>query len=260
MSFELFEKIIEELRGNLIYIMLYFQGEPLINKSFFYFVKYAVSKKIYTTTSTNAHFLDDSNCKQIIESGLDRIIISMDGMTQEAYVSYRVGGNITAVKSGISNLIYWRNKLNSSKPYTILQFLVLKSNEHQISEVRKFAKQQGIDELQLKSAQFFNYKNGNPLLTSIAKYSRYVKTPDGTYKLKNKLPNHCFRMWSSCVITWDGKVLPCCFDKDAKYSFGNINEQNFSSIWLNPGHQAFRNKILTDRKSVDICSNCIEGL
>ncbi len=259
MSYGIFKKAIDELHDNLIYLMLYFQGEPFINKNFFYFVKYAVSHKIYTTTSTNAHFLDDSNCRQIIESGLDRIIISMDGMTQETYSSYRIGGNLDTVKNGITNLISWKKKLNSAKPYTILQFLVLKTNEHQISEIKTFAKQSGLDELQLKSAQFYNYLNGNPLITSIGKYSRYNKQPDGTYKLKNRLPNHCFRMWTSCVITWDGKILPCCFDKDANYSFGELNQQSFSSIWSNPEYQAFRNKILNNRKSVEICSNCTEG-
>ena len=260
MTFPLFKKTIDEIHKDLIYLILYFQGEPLINKSFFDFVKYAGSKRIYTATSTNAHFLNDNNCRQIIESGLDRIIISMDGITQEAYGSYRIGGKVDSVKNGIANLIAWKNKLKSSKPYTILQFLVLKTNEHEINDIKMFAKQSGIDELQLKSAQFYDYKNGNPLIPTTSKYSRYRKMPDGTYKFKNKLEDHCLRMWTSCVITWDGRVLPCCFDKDAKYSFGNINDQNFSSIWSNPQYYSFRNNILNDRKSIDICSNCTEGM
>ena len=259
-SIVLYKKIIDELHKHLIYLTLYFQGEPFLNKQFFELTGYAVSKKIYTSTSTNGHFLDDDNCKQIIESGLDRLIISMDGTTQETYSSYRIGGNINTVKEGIKNLIFWKKKLKSTKPYTILQFLVLKSNQHQIDEIKAFATLSGINELQLKSAQFYDPDERNELIPDDTKYSRYTRLSDNTYKIKSKLLNHCFRMWSSAVITWDGNVVPCCFDKDAKYCFGNLNENTFAEIWDSNEYNRFREKILKGRKSLDICCNCVEGI
>ncbi len=256
LSFELYKKIINELGRELIYLMLYFQGEPYINKQFFNFVKYAKARKIYTSTSTNAHFLDDENSRLTVESGLDSIIISMDGTTQEAYESYRIGGDLNKVKAGINNLIKWKRELKLLKPYIILQFLVLKTNEHQIEEIKEFAKQAGVDELQLKTAQFNSYINNSPILPTNTKYSRYIKQADGTFRIKNKLKNHCFRIWSSCVITWDGNVIPCCFDKDAQYTFGNIKTQSFQSIWKNKNYKDFRTKVLKQRESIDICRNC----
>ena len=82
---------------------------------------------------------------------------------------------------------------------------------------------------------------------------------DGTYILKYKTGNHCWRMWSSCVFTWDAQVVPCCFDKDAKHSFGTISEKSFQDIWNSKKYHEFRQAILSNRKEIDICSNCSEG-
>src|SRR5688572_13182954 len=80
-----FQKTVEELYKDLFYLTFYFQGEPYLNPKFLDMVKYASAKNIYTATSTNAHYLSDENAKRTIESGLDRLIISIDGATQETY-------------------------------------------------------------------------------------------------------------------------------------------------------------------------------
>ena len=91
------------------------------------------------------------------------------------------------------------------------------------------------------------------------KYSRYKLQSDGTYKLKFKTGDHCWRMWSSSVLTWDGKVVPCCFDKDAKHVLGTIENNHFNEIWNSKEYKSFRQAILTDRNGIDICQNCSEG-
>src|SRR6188474_1987998 len=88
---DFFTETIDQLSKDLLYLVFYFQGEPYLNPSFLEMVKYASKKKVYTATSTNAHYLNDINSKRTIESGLDRLIISIDGTTQETYEQYRVG-------------------------------------------------------------------------------------------------------------------------------------------------------------------------
>ena len=73
-----FRKTIDEMHHELLYLIFYFQGEPFLNPSFLEMVKYASGKKIYTATSTNAHYLTDDNARKTVESGLDRLIISID--------------------------------------------------------------------------------------------------------------------------------------------------------------------------------------
>jgi radical SAM protein with 4Fe4S-binding SPASM domain len=256
---DFFEKFISEIHKKTFYLTFYFQGEPYLNPAFLDMVKLASSKKIYTATSTNAHYLTPENAEKTIKSGLDRLIISIDGTSQETYQQYRVGGSLDKVIQGTKNIIQAKRKLNSHTPHLIFQFLVVRPNEHQTEEVLKLAKELAVDEVKFKTAQVYDYENGNPLIPENPKYSRYQKLADGTYSIKNKLLNHCWKLWHSCVITWDGKVVPCCFDKDAKHQLGDLQENNFETIWQSQAYNRFRNAVLKSRKEIDICSNCSEG-
>ena len=88
----LFKNVIDQLSSTLSYLTFYFQGEPYLNPNFLEMVSYASGSGIYTATSTNAHYLDDVNARETVRSGLDRLIISIDGTSQETYESYRIGG------------------------------------------------------------------------------------------------------------------------------------------------------------------------
>ena len=257
---EFYDKFIKETHHNLIYLYFYFQGEPYLHPKFLSLVKAASEKNIYTVTSTNAHFLTPRKAKETVESGLDRILISVDGTTQETYQNYRIGGKLEKVIEGTKNLIAAKKELKSSTPHIIFQFLVVKPNEHQIEEVKTLGKELGVDEVKLKTAQIYDYKNGSDLIPTIDEYSRYKKQADGTYTIKNKMENKCWKLWHSCVVTWDGKIVPCCFDKDAKYEMGDLTKYSFKSIWKNDAYVKFRNQVVQNRKAIDICTNCTEGL
>jgi radical SAM protein with 4Fe4S-binding SPASM domain len=256
---DFFKDTIDELYKDLMYLIFYFQGEPYINPKFLDMVDYAHRKGIYTITSTNGHFLNDENARKTIESGLDRIIISVDGTTQEVYEQYRKEGKLENVLAGTRNLVKWKEKLGAKNPHIIFQFLVVKPNEHQIPEIYKIAKEIGVDEVKLKTAQVYDYENGNPLIPTIEKYARYKKNSSGKFEVKNELLNHCWKLWHSCVITWDGLVVPCCFDKDATHRLGDLKQQSFSELWQGESYQKFRSQILLGRDKIEICTNCTEG-
>lgn len=256
---DFFRSTINDLYKDLTYLIFYFQGEPYINPKFLDMVKYASDKGIYTITSTNGHFLNEENARKTIESGLDRVIISVDGTTQEVYQNYRKEGNLETVLQGARNLVKWKKELKSDTPHLIFQFLVVKPNEHQIPEIYKLAKEIGIDEVKLKTAQVYDYEKGNVLIPTIDKFSRYRKQNDGTYKVKNQLLNHCWKLWHACVITWDGLVVPCCFDKDAVYKLGDLKNLSFREIWRGESYKNFRLSLQKGRDKIDICTNCTEG-
>ena len=272
-----FQKTIDELHKEIFYLTFYFQGEPYLNPKFLEMVKYASGKNIYTSTSTNAHYLDDANAKATVESGLDRLIISIDGTTQESYQSYRIGGDLQKVIDGTKNILKWKKELKSGTPHVIFQFVVFRQNEHEVEEIQKLGKQLGVDEVKIKSAQIYDYENGNDRIPTNVELSRYKKTESGAFVLKTSPLNPlshgrgekgagvgrgeagCWKMWNSCVITWDGKIVPCCFDKDAKHNLGNLNERSFKEIWFNGSYTKFRSALLKSRKEIDICQNCSEG-
>lgn len=255
----LFGKVITELGPSLSYLVFYFQGEPYLHPGFLGMVQEASRQGVYTATSTNAHYLDEAKARATIESGLDRLIISIDGTTQDTYASYRVGGNLEKVLEGTRTLLRMRQELRSATPHVVFQYLVVKPNEHQVPDIYALAKKIGVDGVWLKTAQIYDFKNGSPLIPDQPEYSRYEREPDGTYRIKNQLLNHCWKMWHSCVITWDGRVVPCCFDKDAHHVMGDLRQESFRDIWFGPRYQNFRATLLRSRSEVEMCRNCTEG-
>ncbi|MCB0607448.1 MAG: radical SAM protein [Lewinellaceae bacterium] len=256
---DFFRRTVDQLHSHLIWLIFYFQGEPYINPEFLEMVRYARQKNLYTITSTNGHFLDDRNARRTVESGLDRIIISVDGTTQEVYEQYRVGGDLEKVLQGIRNLVKWKRDLKSGTPHIMVQFLVVRPNEHQIPELFEMARELGADEVRLKTAQLYDYRHGHDLMPTDERYARYRKQDDGTYEVKHVLNNHCWKLWHACVVTWDGKVAPCCFDKDVKHRMGDLREQPFDEVWTGAAYRDFRNRLMKGRDQIDICVNCSEG-
>jgi radical SAM protein with 4Fe4S-binding SPASM domain len=258
---DVFKEMIDKMQRDLIYLSFYFQGEPFLNKGFLEMVTYASSRKIYTATSTNAHFLDDETARRTVMSGLDRLIISLDGVDQETYAQYRKGGELSKVIEGAKNMVKWRRELKSRTPYLVFQFLVVRPNEHQLKEVCQLAKEIGMDDVWFKTAQIYDYENDpHQLIPQIQQYSRYKKDEFGRTKPKNPLHNHCWKMMHSNVVTWDGKVVPCCFDKDAQHVLGDLKKSTMQEIWESNNYKAFRRELMKSRKNIDICANCSEGL
>jgi len=258
---DFFNKTIDDIYKDILYLIFYFQGEPYLNKNFLEMVSYASSKGLYTATSTNAHFLTDEMAKKTVESGLDRLIISLDGTTQEVYEQYRREGEMEKVIEGARNIVKWKKELKSKTPFVFFQFLVVRPNEHQVEDVKKLAKEVGVDEVRFKTAQIYDYENDpNQLIPKNEKFSRYKKDKEGKQIAKNKLQNHCSRLWEANVITWDGMVVPCCFDKDATHRLGDLKKESFKEIWHNKNYKKFRKDITDSRKNIDICANCSEGL
>ena len=259
LNLELHEKMLQQIHKSVFYVNYYFQGEPFLNPKFLSLIRQAKQYNIYTATSTKAHFIDQKKAEEIVQSGLDRLIISIDGLTQETYQNYRVNGKLDKVIAATKFLLEAKKQAKSNTPFLIFQFLAVAPNEHEIPEIYQLGKSLGIDEVRIKTAQLYDYEHGNPLMPKNEKYARYKQQKDGTYKLKYKTGNHCWRMWSGSVLTWDGKVVPCCFDKDAQHILGSLETTSFQEIWGNKNYQAMRGAVLTQRNEIEICKNCSEG-
>jgi radical SAM protein with 4Fe4S-binding SPASM domain len=255
MDIGLYEKVISELRPYLYNINLYFQGEPMMHPGFFLFTGHSENFKM--VVSTNGHFLTAENSEKLAMSGLNKLIVSLDGMDQKVYSEYRRNGNLGKVIEGIRSVAAARDRFNSVMKLE-LQFLVNRHNEHQIAEAERFAKEVKAS-LKLKSMQVINSQDVGKWMPSEKKYMRYKNT-DGKYFIKNSLPARCLRLWLNPVITWDGKVVPCCFDKDSEFVMGDLKNESFRSIWNGKQYYEFRKKILTGRNRIDICRNCTSGI
>ncbi len=260
MSLETFRKILHILGDDIFFLLLYHQGEPYLNPDFLEMVRLAKQKNIYCTTSTNGHYFDEATIRKTIESGLDSMIVSLDGVTQESYARYRVNGKLQNVLQGTKRFMEIKREMHSKTPLIALQFLVMKHNEHEIPAVRKLAKELGVDRLLIKTIEVHSVQEARQWLPQNKKYRRYHF--DGqNLVVKNAEKKSCPRPWLSTLINWDGGLVPCCFDKNGDYQMGNIlNTGQFDEIWFGEKFQAFRTRLNTDRKSIDMCRNCNQGL
>ncbi len=258
MDIDVYRKILDKLSPDLIYLTLYFQGEPMLNPNFHEMIRSARKQSIFVATSTNGHYLNDENVEKIIKSGLNHLIISLDGLDQQTYKKYRVNGDFQTVTEGIGRLIAAKKAVHSKTPFVELQFLVMRHNEHQMNHMREFARQAQVDKLTFKTAQVYNFNAENTIVPTLKEKSRYRQNTDGSWRMARKVRNRCHRIWSSLVVTWDGKVVPCCYDKNADHSSGNLLEESLSSVWKNQHYYSFRNQVLKNRSEMDICRNCGE--
>jgi radical SAM protein with 4Fe4S-binding SPASM domain len=253
MDISMFSALMDELGNYLLNINLYFQGEPMLHPGFFDFLERSSGNSV--TVSTNGHYLTVENCNKIAASQLKKLIISLDGFDQETYSKYRRRGNLEAVLDGIRNVSTAKMQAGSDLKVEI-QLVVNRYNEKQIPDIRQFAENCGAS-LTLKTMQICD--NDNSWIPTDLSYSRYI-SDNGRLKLKNNLPRRCARLWFNPVVTWDGKVIPCCFDKDADHVMGDLKTQSFREIWHGAGYKEFRNKVLSGREKIEICRNCTSGM
>ena len=268
MPLSIFERVLEQVQSTAHTIQFYFQGEPLLNKQLPEMITAAHNVGLYTIVSTNAQAITQPIAEALVKSGLNRIIVSIDGFSEESYSAYRVGGSLHKALEGLLYLANAKIKCHS-RIRIELQVLRLKTNEHEWDWIKKNYKSLGATHLVFKTAQLYNFEHGHPLMPTDERYSRYRKTADGTYIHKSS-PLHstpytlhrayrasCLRLWSGCVITTNGDVLPCCYDKEHRHAYGNIMQQSLADLYHSTKANALRRRVLLYQgEPLEMCKNC----
>lgn len=260
MPIEDYRRIIDEISEYTWVLLLFFQGESFINPAIIEMIDYAYEKRIFTVISTNGTRLANPQfARELATSKLGRLILSVDGATEETYKVYRQAGHFSRVIRGIRQFIDARRELGKKYPLADLQFIVMAHNEHEMDDIKKLGKELGVDRVIFKSPQIYDFENAEQTLPQNPRFRRYHQV-NGEYRLKGSYSGYCKKIWYGSTITWDGKVIPCCFDKDAEFQLGDLAEQNFSEIWEGDNYHRFRNLVRNKRDSIEMCKNCTEGL
>lgn len=267
MGIDDYKRLIDDVGEHLVLLMLWNQGEPFINKDLLEMIRYARGKRIPTMTSTNGHFVrTPEQARAVVESGLSEMIVSLDGVDQETYEAYRVGGKLERVLEGTRLVAEAKRELGSATPLINMQFIVFRHNEEDLAEAERLSKELGADQFLIKTAQVYSDDDATTFLPDEDLFRRYEEAPDsGDLRVKGQPAKGCKVLWYSSMVNWNGDVAPCCFDKDVDYGMGDAfnghdsRSSTFAQIWKGRAYMDFREQLLDDRLGVDMCRNCSEG-
>lgn len=264
MMFKDFRMVIDQIGKYLYSLHLYNWGEPFLNKDLAKMIRYAKKYDIMVRVSTNLSILNEKLAKDIIESDLDYLVVSLDGITNESYSKYRVGGDLTKVLNNLNLILDIKKQLNSHKPNITVQFLANRYNENEIPKAIELFKQLGIsfsvDKLRLDMcdeviktkndiAQFIEWLPLNPDLSAYDK------------NLNKSFPDYCNWPWERICIHPDGNVSPCCAIYSQKYDFGNVLKSGFYGVWNGKKYRDARKIIKSGRMNNELnmpCNYCIK--
>ena len=259
MSLESFQEIIDHIDGKFNFqICFTYSGEPLINKNIFKMVSYLKDKDIPSVIHSNAMLLTPRKISEMLNSGLDRFIVSFDGATKETYEDIRRGSNFEKVVNNIRELIQERNLSGTPKPFVEMQFVVTSKNKHEIPLFKALCNDLGVDNAYTKTLLVFQDTTNEDYIRKVKEY--FVDNDVARYKLdeNNKLTlkdmGSCPEI-QNCVITADGDVVICCFDVHGKYKRGNAIEKSLTDIWDCEEYRDFRKNVM-NKRALPICNYC----
>jgi radical SAM protein with 4Fe4S-binding SPASM domain len=278
MSLETFRRAIDEFRDYAIVVHLYIRGEPLMNRELPEMITYADRARLMTVLSTNLNSMDREMAETLIDCGLKKLIVSVDGATEETYETYRVGGNLSKVLENIRVLNEMKHRKGTVFPKVVLQFLVFKFNLHEVPDIRRLADSMGVA-LSLQQGclggPLYEPYTGEHSQELIEKWivphevlidvlSKYGSRPGVLFDYHRKdgilCDEKCFFLWKMAYINWDGSVSPCCFVYREDRDFGNIHEEDYRTIWNNSefrhARSLFRDASSSAGPRPTICDSC----
>jgi len=260
MKLDDFKAILDKLGPYLIHVDLVNWGEPLLNENIFDMVKHAKQYSADIKIDTNLTCLNEAGAEKLVKSGLDKIVVSMDGLNEDTYSKYRIGGDFKTVMGNLKLLLKKRKALRSSKPYITWQFLVFRHNEHEIDSAIKMGKKLGVDHVGITKA-FIGDKNWIPLNSEYSNYHNETKESNLTFDyFKSNGNAFCNWPWEAVTINTNGSVSACCSVEEEKDDFGNFFHQPFEELWNSEMYQTARRHIkdknIVNKHRRHICIEC----
>jgi len=250
MSMDTFTRIIDEMHPYAWHLNLYYLGEPLLCDNLHLMIRYAHQYKMRVSVSSNLNLLTEETADRLIDTGLEHLVVSLDGVTQETYVKYRIGGDYEKVVQNIIMLNERKKKKASPYPQIEIQFVVFKHNEHEIPGVKKLAAKLGVG-LYFREGTLGGKGQSPPLTKDYALAEKWL-SPNSEfhqeYDYFERKPNiakgYCGYLWKIATVNWDGSVFPCCWVYESEHKVGNITEQSFKEIWNNELFRSSRDLFL----------------
>jgi MoaA/NifB/PqqE/SkfB family radical SAM enzyme len=190
--------------------------------------------------------LPPTMAERIIEAGLDFLVASIDGVTQEVYAQYRVGGSCQQALRNLSQLVRRRNRRGVRSPKIVWRFLCFPHNLHQLEEAERLAREIGVDDFAVAEGSL----------------DGQTWTPEGpkplTAPAPDEAPPYCTDLYDFPVIHWNGAVLPCCYATHSSFVWGDLRRSSWREAFNSPAFRTARRLAHGDRSANGPCAGCFK--
>jgi len=261
----LFERIIDEVCDYALLILFWDWGEPFLHPDAFRMIRYARQAGLRVVASTNGHiFADPRTAERVVNSGLDVLVFSVDGMTQETYQHYRAAGNLQQVMAGIRNVVEAKRCRGAREPLVNLRFIVMRHNEHEIPRLNEFAAALGVDAVALRKFHAVPDRRmrsnwaGADFVPTKREYQLPVLAP-GSLEPIRVSANPCRNLWNCPTIHWNGTVCSCFMDWGESRPLGVIGPQSLREIWYGKAYRDLRKEFACNWRGDPLCGECALG-
>lgn len=245
MDIKLYRKIINQIAPYAEIIKLHWIGEPLLHPKISKLIEYArhnTDAQLYL--STNGSLLSGERAELIRQSGLDKLIISLDGATDSTYESIRRKGNYSQVVNNIDSFIQAVNEKGG--PLCHVKMIQFKANEAEVEFFKeKWAKYKNI----MVDVMWLSDWAGNVL--GVRELTNY-HNPNSTNKRQS-----CADLWFKMQIDWSGRVALCCFDAKGSVALGDLTRDSVDQVWQSLKMQTVRRQHVSNNIS-GICAKCLD--
>jgi radical SAM protein with 4Fe4S-binding SPASM domain len=264
MDLALFREVLRQVSPYAFRIWLYNWGEPSLHEGIFEMIAEVRRQRLASVLSSNLTVLKNDTPEELVRSGLEWLVMSVDGLDQASYARYRRGGDFEVVRANISRLVEARRRLGSATPVLEWQFLVMRHNQHLLPAARSLAHELGVDifnpmPTMLAESPFtgkFDREQAEQWLPGDA-----APTPED-YARPPLVDRVCPWPWYTLTVNWDGGVSPCCRVVGEEWDLGNVREQTIAEIWRGERYVRLREIVATQRLAEGfedvICSFCRE--
>ncbi len=253
LTFEEAKKIIDDVGDYIYFMQVYTWGEPLLNKDLVRIVEYAKARNIYVMLSTNATAMTADYNQRLIDSGIDYIMVAIDGGSEETYARYRVGGKFDKVMANLGNMLEKKREQGLEAPFIEWQYIVFRHNEHEVDATEAMAYRMGVNKFTPLPA----YVEDAEWAATDSRYKTEFANPE---RLRD-----CDRPWSHLNVRADGGIATCCYSFFKKDDIAGINDGGFSAIWNNEKFQQSRRLIVQQRRGEELepsallCRDCVKS-
>lgn len=257
MDIQLFKQLMDEAGQYLITLCLWAWGESILHPQLADILRIAAQHNVVTILSSNGQNLNDEKIYEAIAAHPPtHLIVAIDGLTDETNALYRVGARLEPILAGVHRIA--NGKRENHAPYPLLQmrYMVMKHNQHELPQVRRFAKEHLFDLLTIRTLSNIDFDGGwhHGLLPDDDTFRAYQYDHSNRIHLKDFVCQHAF---SFPTVLADGTVVVCDQDYNAQHPYGKVTrDRSFKDLWFSKSAATIRKTVRDTRENFSFCKNC----